>query len=524
MIGGSCRAREFSPKDRVAVTLVGTWRRVPPVPLAADVPAQLIARLVDGGVGGLAWWRLRHHAAHSARGLRPLREAYRQQAVVAAATVGRIGEAVTALRAAGVEPILIKGWASARYYAEPGLRPSSDIDLCVRPDQVPAARAALAPTRVSALVDLHAGIPDLPDRTWDQAFDRSELVPCGHTPVRALAPEDHLRLLCVHFVRHGGFRPLWLCDIAAAAEAMGPGFDWGIFQGGNRRLTDWVLCVLALARRLLDARLDHPAVLAAADRLPEWFTRTVLWHWTAGRQSPGALHHLRHPAAAARALNYRGLNPIRFVFRSGLSPYSRLPLPLIQLGSWAAFIPQRLRKSIARRLAPVDRQVHQPIASLALYRSPTESAPRSRLRTLLTRLLAFVVVLVVVRGTLFDVYRVPSGSMRPTLAEGDRIIVNHLAYGLRVPFAARPLATWAEPERGDVVVFRSPADGRTFVKRVMGLPGDQIDVGGASVQVPAGHYFVLGDNRGASVDSRWFGCVDGRRIVGRVVGVGHWPV
>jgi signal peptidase I len=177
----------------------------------------------------------------------------------------------------------------------------------------------------------------------------------------------------------------------------------------------------------------------------------------------------------------------------------------VHLTAWGVFLPRRLRQAIVRRPATA---VHEPIPSLALYRAP---APRRRL----VHLALFVLALVLVRGTLFDVYRVPSGSMRPTLAAGDRILVNHLAYGLRIPLAGRPLATWGGPDRGDVVVFRSPADGRSTVKRVVGLPGDRI----GPLTVPAGQYFVIGDDRDRSIDSRRYGCVDGRNIVGRVVGV-----
>jgi signal peptidase I len=162
--------------------------------------------------------------------------------------------------------------------------------------------------------------------------------------------------------------------------------------------------------------------------------------------------------------------------------------------------------------------------------------------------------------------------MNPTILEGDRILVNKLAFGLRLPFTFQWLAQWDEPRRGDIVICQSPADGRRLVKRVLGLPGDRIamrknvlyvngeaaeyfdlepnvadaihpsfhpkyrfareHVGPADhpvmatpsvrarrsfgpVQVPAGQYFVLGDNRDASCDSRFFGCVPRRVISGR---------
>jgi signal peptidase I len=177
---------------------------------------------------------------------------------------------------------------------------------------------------------------------------------------------------------------------------------------------------------------------------------------------------------------------------------------------------------------------------------------------------------------------IPSGSMIPSLLPGDLVWVNKLAYDLKVPFTTWHLATWDDPRRGEVVVFDSPADGVRLVKRVVGLPGDVIEsrgdrlfVNGIPVDyappraglidpagsggelfaeerlpghnhpvmiqprrpalrsfgplpVPPGCYFMMGDNRDDSNDSRYFGCVPRRSILGRsatVIASGdlaHW--
>ena len=80
------------------------------------------------------------------------------------------------------------------------------------------------------------------------------------------------------------------------------------------------------------------------------------------------------------------------------------------------------------------------------------------------------------RSSLADWSDVPTGSMKPTILEGDRVFVNKLAYDLKVPFTTRHLANWSNPHRGDVVVFFSPHDGTRLVKRVVGLPGDTIEL------------------------------------------------
>src|SRR5688572_4468435 len=87
-----------------------------------------------------------------------------------------------------------------------------------------------------------------------------------------------------------------------------------------------------------------------------------------------------------------------------------------------------------------------------------------------------LLILSMFRSAVADWNVVPSGSMKPTLLVGDRILVNKLAYDLKVPFLGWRLAHWADPQRGDVVVFFSPLDGTRMVKRVIALPGDRVEL------------------------------------------------
>src|SRR5438094_9373165 len=91
-------------------------------------------------------------------------------------------------------------------------------------------------------------------------------------------------------------------------------------------------------------------------------------------------------------------------------------------------------------------------------------------------LVLFVVLMIIFRSAVADWNDVPTGSMKPTILEGDRIFVNKLCYDLKIPFTRIHLSTWGNPRRGDVVVFFSPADEIRLVKRVVGLPGDQIEL------------------------------------------------
>jgi signal peptidase I len=174
----------------------------------------------------------------------------------------------------------------------------------------------------------------------------------------------------------------------------------------------------------------------------------------------------------------------------------------------------------------------------------------------------FIVLMVIFRSALADWNVVPTGSMKPTILEGDRILVNKLAYDFNIPLTHISLYKLADPQRGDIVVFDSkPADTR-LVKRVIGLPGDVVEMrnnhliingidagyskvelaadaifaiesypgmshrielaraGGSRlstfgpVRVPEGRYLVLGDNRDNSADSRVYGFIPRDEIVG----------
>lgn len=187
--------------------------------------------------------------------------------------------------------------------------------------------------------------------------------------------------------------------------------------------------------------------------------------------------------------------------------------------------------------------------------------------------LVLLITLLTIRSVIIDWNHVPTGSMKPSILEGDRILVHKLAYDLRVPFTLRRIAQWDAPARGDVVVFLSPEDGKRLVKRVVAVAGDRVEMrrnrlwingqpsqyrrldpsaidslttgertgyqvigesieggdhhpimtrrwlGGrssfASRTIADGEVFVMGDNRDDSSDSRVFGTVPTRRVLGR---------
>ncbi len=304
--------------------------------------------LLRRGAGSLGWWRVRSSELRTSTAAHELRQAYRTHTLENAHQERRIVRAITLLRAASVEPLLVKGWAVARLYPERGLRPLGDIDLCVRPEQHASAVAALAaPTTDKVAVDFHKGLPQLHRPSLDDVYERSQLVPLGDTDVRVLGPEDHLRYMCIHMLQHGAHRALWLCDIGVVLESLPEDFDWEYLLLGDRRPADWVASTVSLAHQILGANLDGIPVAERTRQLPRWLLPSVLKQWSTedhymDRGSITASG--RHPVQLLKALRLRWPNPIQATVRVG-GPFNELPRLPFQLWECvlrtAYFITQR---------------------------------------------------------------------------------------------------------------------------------------------------------------------------------------
>ena len=319
--------------------LAGSWRPEPPQ-LKTTVPdvTEVLPLLTGSGTAALAWWKMRNSDLRETAPGIALKQRYHMQALQSALQEWEVEYVFSRLRAAGVEPILLKGLAASRLYPERGLRPPGDIDLCVRPEQYEAAKAAVwAPGRKgTALVDLkHDDSALLGTGNWDGLYARSRLVTLNEPNIRVLGRSDLLRFLCLHFLQHSGYRPLWLCDIAAALEVAPPDFDWDIALGEDSVQRNWVACVLDIARILLGAeRKDLPEEVNET-RAPGWLVAEVLRQW----ERPCTADHLprelmtvllRRPSRALPALLARWPNPIRAAvgLRLPLDESPRLPKQL----------------------------------------------------------------------------------------------------------------------------------------------------------------------------------------------------
>ncbi len=152
-------------------------------------------------------------------------------------------------------------------------------------------------------------------------------------------------------------------------------------------------------------------------------------------------------------------------------------------------------------------------------------------------IIAFILAMFI-RAFIVQAFTIPSGSMLQTLQIGDYLLVSKLSYGIKVPFTRSYVTTWNTPQQGDIIVFENPDEpSKDFIKRVIGLPGDTIEIKNkevfrngqqldepytqhsdpnikpgprdnmAAIVVPEDNYFVMGDNRDDSLDSRFWGFV-----------------
>jgi signal peptidase I len=179
------------------------------------------------------------------------------------------------------------------------------------------------------------------------------------------------------------------------------------------------------------------------------------------------------------------------------------------------------------------------------------SKPKSKLREYIEAIILAIVIAFFIRTFVIQAYKIPSGSMKPTLLIGDHILVSKFNYGIHLPLIRSTLIPVGTPKRGDIVVFIYPEDrSKDFIKRLIGLPGDTIEIRDkkifvnglpwndaygvnvdnmvipGSVQprdnfgpvtVPEGSLFVMGDNHDESYDSRFWGFVPMKDVLGKAL-------
>ena len=183
------------------------------------------------------------------------------------------------------------------------------------------------------------------------------------------------------------------------------------------------------------------------------------------------------------------------------------------------------------------------------YKQKKKSVAREWVESIVV---AFILAMII-RTFVIQAFKIPTGSMRSTLLEGDLILVNKFIYGAKIPFTNFSLPALMQPKRGDVIVFIYPeSPKRDFIKRLVGLPGETLEIKdgtvyvndkplidsifnqryyynrgefgqeGRKIKIPDDNFFVLGDNSASSQDSRYWGFVPRKNILGKALVI-YWP-
>jgi len=178
---------------------------------------------------------------------------------------------------------------------------------------------------------------------------------------------------------------------------------------------------------------------------------------------------------------------------------------------------------------------------------------KSVIREWIESIVVAFILAMIIRAFVIQAFKIPTGSMRQTLMEGDLILVNKFIYGAKIPFTDLRLPKLRQPKRGDVIVFVYPEDGKKdFIKRLIALPGERVEIKngtiyingeplldslfsqnyyynrgdfapyGETITIPEGNFFVLGDNSASSKDSRYWGFVPQENILGEAIVI-YWP-
>lgn len=192
----------------------------------------------------------------------------------------RIEETWKRFTEAGFKMILIKGWAAAQLYPEPFRRNFVDIDLMCAPEVYKAAVEFAEQLKKDFPVDLHCGARHLDKVDFENLYVNSRTAKCGAAEIRVLRPEDHLRILCVHWLNDGGGNRERLRDIYYGVANRPADFDWDRFLNiVDARRRRWLVCAVGLAHKYLNLDLERTPIAEEAKVLPPWLVRAVEKEW-----------------------------------------------------------------------------------------------------------------------------------------------------------------------------------------------------------------------------------------------------
>lgn len=191
----------------------------------------------------------------------------------------RIEKIFDIFRANGFEPVLIKGWAAARKYPMPFERLSVDVDIAIDPKDYTAGQVLLKQTSIVG-IDLHCGLRHLDTVDWEDLVEKSQLIQLNNTNIRILSEEDHLRVLCIHWLNDGGVSKNRLWDVFYAVENRSEKFDWDrCLHSVSKTRGNWIECTIGLAAKYLGLNLENTPLANKIIPLPKWLLKTIEKQW-----------------------------------------------------------------------------------------------------------------------------------------------------------------------------------------------------------------------------------------------------
>jgi hypothetical protein len=195
-----------------------------------------------------------------------------------------IKSAFRLFRENGIEPVLIKGWAVAKEYPDKCQRFYSDIDLSVAPEMYEKSLRLLASVKGGNLnIDLHCGLRHLDTLDWEKLYANSEVELIDDFPVRILRREDHLRVLCVHWLTDGGAYKEKLLDIFYLLQNNAERFDWeSCFDSIDENRREWIIKTIAVVHKYHGLDVSKMPFAGEINSIPRWFEKSLEKEWSSG--------------------------------------------------------------------------------------------------------------------------------------------------------------------------------------------------------------------------------------------------
>jgi putative nucleotidyltransferase-like protein len=308
--------------------------------------AKLAPIFQASGTAALAWFRIRPRAAEFPLSLiRHYQGPYVSSAVQTLAHEREVERVAQGLNLAGIRFILLKGWSLGRHYPMTSLRPPGDIDLWIDPEQRRIADTLITDFNVSQTLDLeHDQLRRFENRSFEEFYSSCETACLGSAEIKVLCREDEVRTACLHFLKHGGWRPIWLCDVAVLLDTHNRSFDWKRCLGRDPKHERWIGATIALARDLLGFALPQGAPQSVMLPPPDWLKHTVLREWSDPRPRAAPALALLLPLLRRNPLQLTG--SLRDRWRNGIQATIDCNATFSRFPRW----PYQLRDAMNRAL------------------------------------------------------------------------------------------------------------------------------------------------------------------------------